>query len=97
SDEQSRGIAQIGSAVAEMDTTIQQNASMVSESSAAANSLQEQASKLATLMSVFRISDKDVARLQGSNTGNPNSGNKATARLPTLASRDNGNDNWTTF
>ncbi|MCL6326414.1 methyl-accepting chemotaxis protein [Pectobacterium polaris] len=100
SDEQSRGIAQIGSAVAEMDTTIQQNASMVSESSAAANSLQEQASKLAKLMSVFRISDSDVAglpRLQGSNTGNGNSGNKAAPRLPTLASRDNGNDNWTTF
>ncbi|POY52993.1 methyl-accepting chemotaxis protein [Pectobacterium versatile] len=100
SDEQSRGIAQIGSAVAEMDTTIQQNASMVSESSAAANSLQEQASKLAKLMSVFRISDSDAAglpRLQRSNSGNGNSGNKAAPRLPTLASRDNGSDNWTTF
>ncbi|ACT15186.1 MULTISPECIES: methyl-accepting chemotaxis protein [Pectobacterium] len=100
SDEQSRGIAQIGSAVAEMDTTIQQNAAMVSESSVAANSLQEQASKLAKLMSVFRISDTDVAglpRLQGSGTGNSNSGNKTTVRLPTLASRDNGSDNWTTF
>ncbi|WP_420064632.1 methyl-accepting chemotaxis protein [Pectobacterium colocasium] len=100
SDEQSRGIAQIGSAVAEMDTTIQQNAAMVSESSVAANSLQEQASTLAKLMSVFRISDADVAglsRLQGSGSGNGNSGNKPTARLPTLASRDNGSDNWTTF
>ncbi|MEQ9862469.1 methyl-accepting chemotaxis protein [Pectobacterium cacticida] len=100
SDEQSRGIAQIGNAVAEMDTTIQQNASMVSESAVAASALQEQASRLAKLMSIFRISDADIAArpaLSRASVNNENVGNNPTARLPTLASRDNGSDNWTTF
>ncbi|MCI4238600.1 HAMP domain-containing protein [Dickeya dianthicola] len=59
SDEQSRGIAQIGAAVSEMDTTIQQNASMVHESSAASNSLEDEAAQLSRLVSVFRLSSQD--------------------------------------
>ncbi|WP_029456479.1 methyl-accepting chemotaxis protein, partial [Dickeya zeae] len=43
SDEQSRGIEQIGQAVTEMDGVTQQNAALVQEASAAAASLDEQA------------------------------------------------------
>ncbi|EJL82323.1 chemotaxis protein [Pantoea sp. RIT-PI-b] len=55
SDEQSRGIDQVGQAVTEMDRVTQQNASLVEESAAAAASLEEQASRLSQSVSVFRI------------------------------------------
>lgn len=43
SDEQSRGIDQVGQAVSEMDRVTQQNAALVEESASAAASLEEQA------------------------------------------------------
>ena len=55
SDEQNRGISQIAMAMTEMDTTTQQNAALVQESSAAAGSLEEQAVKLLELVNVFRL------------------------------------------
>lgn len=55
SDEQSRGIDQIGLAVTEMDRVTQQNASLVEESAAAASSLEALASRLNQLVAVFRI------------------------------------------
>lgn len=59
SDEQSRGIDQIGKAVTELDSTTQQNAALVQESSAAASSLEEQASQLSRLVSAFRLTKED--------------------------------------
>jgi len=55
SDEQSRGIDQVGQAVTEMDRVTQQNASLVEESAAAAASLEDQASRLSQSVAVFRI------------------------------------------
>lgn len=55
SDEQSRGIDQVGQAVAEMDRVTQQNASLVEESAAAAAALEEQASRLNEAVAVFKI------------------------------------------
>ena len=60
SDEQSRGIDQVGLAVAEMDRVTQQNASLVEESAAAAAALEEQASRLTQAVAVFRT--RRVAR-----------------------------------
>nr|WP_284603016.1 hypothetical protein [Dickeya dadantii] len=57
SDEQSRGISQIAQAVSELDTTTQQNAALVEESSSAANSLEEQSRMLAQAVSVFHLGD----------------------------------------
>ena len=54
SDEQSRGIDQIGQAVTEMDRVTQQNASLVQQSAAASAALEEQASRLAQAVAVFR-------------------------------------------
>ncbi|RNM05004.1 methyl-accepting chemotaxis protein [Dickeya undicola] len=62
SDEQSRGINQISTAVAEMDATTQQNAALVEESSAAANSLEEQAQALEQAVSIFRLGNDDSLR-----------------------------------
>lgn len=56
SSEQSTGIDQVNQAVMQMDTVTQQNASLVEEAAAAAESLQNQAKKLADLVSIFKVS-----------------------------------------
>lgn len=60
SDEQSRGIEQVGIAVHEMDSVTQQNASLVEESVAAAAALEEQAGLLQQSVSVFRLRDDNT-------------------------------------
>ncbi|WP_339096942.1 methyl-accepting chemotaxis protein [Pectobacterium brasiliense] len=57
SDEQSRGISQVSQAIVEMDSTTQQNAALVEQSSAAADSLEEQARLLKQAVSVFRLAN----------------------------------------
>jgi methyl-accepting chemotaxis protein len=54
SAEQSAGVAQVGAAIGKMDQTTQQNASLVQESAAAAESLKGQAQQLVQAMSVFK-------------------------------------------
>ncbi|MCL6362745.1 HAMP domain-containing protein [Pectobacterium carotovorum subsp. carotovorum] len=54
SAEQSTGVEQVGIAVSQMDQTTQQNAALVEESAAAAQSLKEQADQLVREVSVFR-------------------------------------------
>ncbi|UGA49663.1 MULTISPECIES: methyl-accepting chemotaxis protein [Dickeya] len=61
SEEQSRGIDQVGLAVTEMDRVTQQNASLVEESASAANALEEQVRVLNQAVAVFRLSDATVA------------------------------------
>jgi methyl-accepting chemotaxis protein len=53
--EQSQGIGQVGEAVALLDQTTQQNAALVEESAAAAESLKAQAAKLAETVATFRL------------------------------------------
>jgi methyl-accepting chemotaxis protein len=53
--EQSQGIGQINSAVTELDRMTQQNAALVEQSAAAADSLNEQACRLAESVAVFRV------------------------------------------
>ena len=54
--EQSVGIGQVNTAVNELDSMTQHNASMVEESSAAAAELREQADRLSTLVGSFKLS-----------------------------------------
>lgn len=61
SDEQSRGISQVSTAVTEMDNTTQQNAALVEESAAAANSLEEQALLLSQAVAVFQLSSGETS------------------------------------
>jgi methyl-accepting chemotaxis protein len=56
--EQSEGIAQINAAVAQLDQGTQQNAALVEESSAAAESLREQAQRLSQLVAVFQLTGR---------------------------------------
>ena len=53
SQEQSDGIQQVNQAVSQMDTVTQQNAALVEEAAAAAESLQDQAGKLVEVVSIF--------------------------------------------
>jgi methyl-accepting chemotaxis protein len=54
--EQSQGIAQVNGTVTELDQMTQQNAALVEESAAAAQSLKEQAVRLAGIVSSFKLS-----------------------------------------
>ncbi|MGQ8776617.1 methyl-accepting chemotaxis protein [Serratia sp. NA_112.1] len=90
SDEQTRGIAQIGQAIVEMDHTTQQNAALVEESAAAADSLEEQAEMLLQSVSVFRLTEHSA----------PVAAKAVAVKTPSgkqPASQTAGQDNWTTF
>ncbi|KDE36972.1 methyl-accepting chemotaxis protein [Kosakonia radicincitans] len=95
SDEQSRGIDQVGLAVSEMDRVTQQNASLVEESAAAAAALEEQASRLTQAVSVFRISQQQ-SKLNSATPASFTQASPASA-LPRKAAVTDAGDNWETF
>ena len=55
SNEQSAGIEQVNQAIVQMDDVTQQNAALVEEAAAAAESMQEQAGVLDTVMATFKL------------------------------------------
>lgn len=55
SKEQSDGVSQVGGAVSEIDHSTQQNAALVEESAAAAESLKQQATRLVASVAVFKL------------------------------------------
>ena len=55
--EQSAGIGQVNTAVGQLDQVTQQNAALVEEGAAAAESLKDQALRLAGVVSTFRLGD----------------------------------------
>ncbi|MDO8250497.1 MAG: methyl-accepting chemotaxis protein, partial [Rhodoferax sp.] len=55
--EQSDGIGQVNAAVNQLDQMTQQNAALVEQSAAAAESLRDQAQRLAQAVSVFKLTD----------------------------------------
>ncbi len=62
SNEQSSGVAQIGSAVQQMDQVTQQNSALVEEMAAAASSLRTQAQALVQVMAVFKLASRRSQR-----------------------------------
>ncbi|MBC7858784.1 MAG: cache domain-containing protein [Burkholderiaceae bacterium] len=62
--EQESGIEQINKAIGEMDAVTQQNAALVEEAAAAAESLQDQAGGLAQVVSVFKVDDHHLTILK---------------------------------
>jgi len=94
SDEQSRGIDQIGVAVSEMDRVTQQNATLVEESAAAAAALEEQARNLTQAVAVFRLNQVEVAGKRVRETVKP------VVKKPVVESRpakSDAGENWETF
>ncbi|MBC7454015.1 MAG: MCP four helix bundle domain-containing protein [Massilia sp.] len=63
SQEQSRGIEQVNMSIIEMDSMTQQNAALVEEAAAAAQSLQDQASELGRVVSIFKLVEGEVAQM----------------------------------
>ena len=91
SDEQSRGIDQVGLAVVEMDRVTQQNAALVEESAAAAAALEEQASRLTEAVAVFRIQQEQKRQREALAVNSV-----APVAPRKIAVADSG-DNWETF
>ncbi|AAM54953.1 methyl-accepting chemotaxis protein [Rhizobium aethiopicum] len=69
--EQSTGLAEVSTAVNQMDQTTQQNAAMVEESTAATNRLADEASNLARLIARFRLDGSTVVRRVAHQNGKP--------------------------
>ncbi|WP_275556541.1 methyl-accepting chemotaxis protein [Mixta sp. Marseille-Q2659] len=95
SDEQSRGIDQVGLAVTEMDRVTQQNAALVQESAAAAATLEEQASRLSQAVAVFRIRKEFAAAAVNVSTAAKTQPAAAPAAVTRKAAATDAN--WETF
>ena len=93
SSEQSGGIGQVNQAVGDIDRMTQQNAALVEESAAAAESLREQAARLAQVVGQFRIAGAAVASM-GSHAsyGRPSQGQPSLAPAAGRASLASGRD-----
>jgi aerotaxis receptor len=65
SSEQSSGIGQINEAVTTLDHMTQQNAALVEQSTASAESLREQAVRLVDVVGVFKLSQKETSAMLG--------------------------------
>ncbi len=66
--EQSAGIEQVNQAITQMDEVTQQNAALVEEAAAASQSLQDQATHLSEVVSVFTL---DNAQVKTAHAGKP--------------------------
>lgn len=99
SDEQSKGIAQVSIAVAEMDKVTQQNASLVEQSAVAANVLEEQVAKLSQLISIFRLPPLKQSEIRNIQPAARTVSNIVkTPDLTKLSSKEHkDDDNWETF
>ncbi|NDP64792.1 methyl-accepting chemotaxis protein [Polaromonas sp.] len=81
SQEQTQGIEQINQAITQMDQVTQQNAALVEEAAAAAQSLQEQAGGLTQVVSVFRL-DSEPGHHKATSVRRPSAGRAAPAQPP---------------
>ena len=87
--EQSNGIGQVNTAVNHLDQMTQQNAALVEQSAAAAQSLQDQAQRLAQVLGSFRTDEQAQAPLVRLTPARPPAAPPArkAARKPALPSR----------
>ncbi|SFD95228.1 methyl-accepting chemotaxis sensory transducer with TarH sensor [Phytobacter palmae] len=89
SDEQSRGIEQIGLAMTEMDGVTQQNATLVQEATANAVSLESEAERLNKTVDRFDLGDGAVTPTRSTK--------KTSAKSVRVPLATTSNDNWQTF
>ena len=109
SQEQTAGIDQINQAISQMDQVTQQNAALVEEAAAASEAMQDQAARLASVVSVFRISG-DASRAAApapqvaSRPAAPALAKRPSASAPAIAARpaqpraaSHAGDDWEEF
>ena len=63
SNEQTAGIDQINIAITEMDNVTQRNAALVEEAAGAASQLEDQASDLSQVVSVFKLPGEQIGKV----------------------------------
>ena len=80
--EQTDGIEQINQAITQMDEVTQQNAALVEEAAAAAQSLQDQAANLSQVVSVFNVGGHQTAATFAAPTAQRISKNQAPTSKP---------------
>lgn len=85
--EQTTGIEQVGSTISQMEQVIQENAAMVEQASAAAQSLNEQAERFLSIIAQFKLDESDgsvlpakQARPPGGGRGRSNYGGRSSSR-----------------
>ncbi|MCW2905120.1 MAG: chemotaxis protein [Streptosporangiaceae bacterium] len=85
--EQSAGIEQVNQAIGQMDQVTQQNAALVEQAAAASESMQDQASNLAQVVSVFKLDGMQTASVAAipHKTRQATAGNKALTSKPRTA------------
>jgi len=94
SHEQSAGIEQVNQAITQMDQVTQQNAALVEEAAAAAESMQDQALTLAQAVAVFKLSPGEPGMLAAYRSEKPvvriaplQIGNAAAAKVHAITKR----------
>ncbi|MED5597639.1 methyl-accepting chemotaxis protein [Janthinobacterium sp. P210006] len=98
SQEQSQGIAQVNATVTQMDDATQQNAALVEEAAAAAQSLQDQAGRLAQVVSVFKLEETGQAAQQAIvRPAPPKAVRPAIAAAPAARPKAPASDAWEEF
>ncbi len=101
SHEQSGGIEQVTKAVSQMDEVTQQNAALVEEAAAAAESLNDQADQLQQAVAAFRLAGSGVAvkRIASARPSAPArlSAPGAAQKAPQIAVQTASDDEWKEF
>lgn len=92
SDEQSRGISQIGIAMNEMDGVTQQNAVLVQEASTSAEALEMEAQHLAKTIAVFDLGGKSFSSKQA-----PSAPVSKGGRTSSAQNAEGSENDWETF
>jgi methyl-accepting chemotaxis protein len=94
--EQTGGIGQIGDAIAQLDQVTQQNAALVEESAAAAESLKGQAAQLAQAVAFFTVDDA-AAHAPSTPVAVAPARPATPRRAPEVAPAAAGGEDWTSF
>ncbi|ACS85314.1 methyl-accepting chemotaxis protein [Musicola paradisiaca] len=99
SDEQSRGIEQVGLAVTEMDQVTQQNAALVEESATAAVALEEQVRILNQAVAVFQlpVSGKSMAQSVSHDHARVSAPKVGLVKVASDRKESKASDNWEKF
>jgi methyl-accepting chemotaxis protein len=104
--EQSSGIGQVNDAVTQMDQVTQQNAALVEQSAAAASSLNEQATLLATAVATFKVApgeaERTIAKVPATGAASatqasPPAARQSTPAAPAPATKVAQSEEWAEF
>ncbi|TAK91765.1 MAG: HAMP domain-containing protein [Burkholderiaceae bacterium] len=100
--EQSSGIEQVNDAITQMDKVTQQNAALVEEAAAAAESMAEQSQRLARMVAIFRVKQglppaQPKPQRPALSSTKPNVLLKTAVKPPVLAPVGSGDDEWEEF